>query len=78
MLERLRYEWTSTAGLPHARGLLTFRKEDDDDLFVLLFSRVLTGTLDATSRKAVAASGARTQARQDVRFYRDHMTGERS
>jgi RimJ/RimL family protein N-acetyltransferase len=78
MLERLRYEWTSTAGLPDARGLLTFRKEDDDDLFVELFSQVLTGTLDATSRREAAASGGRTQARQDVRFYRDHMTGERS
>ena len=78
MLERFRYEWTSTAGMPHARGLLTFREEDHDDLFVELFSRVLTGTLDATSRKEAAVSGARTQARQDVRFYREHMTGERS
>jgi RimJ/RimL family protein N-acetyltransferase len=78
MLERLRFEWTSAAGVPQRQGRLIFRQETDDEAFVDLFSRALAGTLDATSRKEAEASGAQAQARQDVRFYRDRMSGERS
>ena len=77
-LERSRYEWTPDGGMPAPSGRLTFRPEPDDEVFVGLFSRALTGTLDATSRKEAEASGARTQASQDVAFYRDHMVGQRS
>lgn len=78
VLERLRYEWRPAAGTPQASGQLTFRQETDDEVFVELFSRVLTGTLDATSRKQADASGAQAQARQDVSFYRARMDGQRS
>jgi len=78
MLERHRYEWTLAAGRPRAPGQLIFRQEPDDEIFVDLFSRALTGTLDATSRKAAETSGPHVQARQDVLFYREHMNGQRS
>jgi len=78
ILERIRFEWTPAAGLPRSAGGLRFRPEPDDEVFTGLFSRVLAGTLDATSRKTAAVSGARAQARRDVTFYRDHMLGQRS
>jgi RimJ/RimL family protein N-acetyltransferase len=77
MLERLRYEWTA-AGTPQPRGQLTFRQEPDDEVFVDLFSRTLTETLDATSRKEAELSGPEAQARRDVWFYRERMNGRRS
>jgi RimJ/RimL family protein N-acetyltransferase len=77
-LERLRYEWTTDAGLPSLEGRLTFRAEPDDEVFVDVLARVLAGTLDATSREQAARVGPRQQARQDVTFYRDHMRGDRS
>jgi RimJ/RimL family protein N-acetyltransferase len=78
MLERLRLEWTPASGVPQTTGRLTFRRESDDEVFADLFSRALAGTLDVTSRKEAEASGAQAQARQDVRFYRERMSGERS
>ncbi|MCX5387040.1 GNAT family N-acetyltransferase [Streptomyces sp. NBC_00083] len=77
-LERLRYEWTPAAGLPEPSGRLVFRAEPDDEVFVDLFHRVLADSLDATSRKEAERVGARTQARDDVAFYRDSMPGDRS
>ena len=77
-LERLRYEWTPRAGVPRPGGRLSFRPDDDDEVFADLFARVLTGTLDATSRNEAARIGRRNQARQDVRFYHEHMHGDRS
>jgi ribosomal protein S18 acetylase RimI-like enzyme len=76
-LERLRYEWRPGAGLPEPPGRLVLRAEPDDEVFIDLFRRVLTGTLDATSRRAAEGIGADAQARQDVAFYRDEMPGER-
>lgn len=55
-----------------------FRGEADDEVFAGLFRRVLADTLDATSRKGAEAAGPQTQARQDVKFYRESMLGERS
>lgn len=77
-LERLRYRWTPDAGLPSRTGSLTFRQEADDEVFAGLLSRVLTGTLDATSRRAAESAGVLAQARQDVRLYRDKMLGQRA
>jgi RimJ/RimL family protein N-acetyltransferase len=77
-LERLRYEWAAGSGLPDTTGRLVFRPEPDDDVFVEVLSRVLAGTLDATTRKEAARIGPRQQARQDVAFYRDSMHGARS
>jgi len=78
MLERLRYEWTPEAGVPQPAGRLTFRQEADDEVFVDLFDRTLSGTLDATSRKEAESSGSRAQAASDVAFYRERMSGQRS
>jgi GNAT superfamily N-acetyltransferase len=78
MLERLRYEWTPAVGVPQPAGRLTFRPEADDEVFVELFDRTLSGTLDATSRKEADASGSRAQAVSDVVFYRERMNGRRS
>ncbi len=77
-LERLRYRWTPDAGLPSRTGRLTFRQEADDEVFAGLLSRVLVGTLDATSRRAAESAGVLAQARQDVRMYRDMMLGQRA
>ena len=77
-LERLGYEWTPDAGLPSRTGRLTFRQEAADAVFAGLFSRVLLGTLDATSRRAAESAGPLAQARQDVRFYREKMLGQRA
>jgi RimJ/RimL family protein N-acetyltransferase len=77
-LERLRYQWAGDTGVPRPRRRLTFRPEPDDDVFADLFTRVLAGSLDATSRNEAARIGARRQARRDVRFYRNHMRGDRS
>ena len=77
-LERLRFEWTSEAGLPGTSGRLTFRAEPDDEVFVQLFRRVLAGSLDATSTRTASAVGAAAQARADVAFYRDKMAGDRA
>jgi ribosomal protein S18 acetylase RimI-like enzyme len=77
-LERLRYEWTPQAGLPPSPARLRFAAEPDDEVFVDLFRRVLTGTLDATSREQAGLAGAAAQARKDVAFYRDQMQGDRT
>jgi GNAT superfamily N-acetyltransferase len=77
-LERLRFEWTRDAGTPRRQNRLTFRAEADDEVFVGLFRRVLEGSLDATSRKTAATVGAEAQARLDVAFYRDKMSGDRA
>ncbi|MFI8460819.1 GNAT family N-acetyltransferase [Kitasatospora sp. NPDC085464] len=76
--ERLRYEWTPQAGRPEPSERLSFRAEPDDEVFVDLFRRVLTGTLDAASRREADRIGADAQARYDVAFYRETMLGERS
>jgi ribosomal protein S18 acetylase RimI-like enzyme len=77
-LERLRYEWTPQAGLPSPLARLRLVAEPDDEVFVDLFRRVLTGTLDATSREQAGLAGAAAQARKDVAFYRDQMQGDRA
>jgi RimJ/RimL family protein N-acetyltransferase len=78
VLERLRYEWKSSAGVPAASERLTFRAEPDDEVFVDLFQRVLEGSLDGSSTTEAAESGAEAYARADVEFYRDSMLGERT
>lgn len=77
-LERLRYEWTPRTVVPEPTGRLVFAAEPDDEVFVDLFRRVLTDTLDTDSRKEAESVGAEAQARGDVAFYRDTMPGDRS
>ena len=77
-LERLRFVWYPGQGIPEPQpGRLVFRREPDDEVFAELFRRVLTGTLDATTRNTAAAVGAAASARADVVFYRDRMRGDR-
>jgi RimJ/RimL family protein N-acetyltransferase len=75
-LERLRYEWTPDAGLPDNSGRLTFLPEPDDEVFWSALRRIADGSLDATTRKNIAAVGAERQAREDMDLYRG-MPGER-
>ncbi|MET8685466.1 GNAT family N-acetyltransferase [Streptomyces sp. NPDC004732] len=85
-VERLRYEWTPSDGLPAATtsaptpasARLEFHAEPDDEVFVGLFRGVLADTLDAASRQEADRIGAEAQARGDVAFYRDDMPGKRS
>ncbi|MFI0982035.1 GNAT family N-acetyltransferase [Streptomyces sp. NPDC021093] len=77
-LERLRYEWTPSTVLPKPTGGLVFTAEPDDEVFVDLFRRVLTDSLDTDSVKEAESVGAEVQARGDVEFYRDTMPGDRS
>ncbi|HWG23344.1 GNAT family N-acetyltransferase [Actinospica sp.] len=78
MLERLRFEWTTADGLIEPVTDLEFRPEPDDAVFVDLFTRALTGSLDTTSTREAAHIGAAEQARQDLVHLRDKMLGERS
>jgi hypothetical protein len=75
-LERLRYEWTPDTGLPDTSGRLTFLPEPDDEVFLSALRRIADGSLDATTRKNIAAFGAERQAREDMDLYRG-MPGER-
>ena len=77
-LERLRYEWTPAAGWPGPPERLVLRPEPDDEVFVHLLRRVLSGTLDTTSARAAAGIGAEAQAREDVAFYQEKMLGDRA
>jgi len=77
-LERLRYEWVPAGGLPDPPQQLALRPEPDDEVFTGLFTRVLAGSLDTTSRREADTIGAEAQARHDVAFYRDKMLGDRS
>lgn len=78
LLERLRFEWTPQDGLVEPIRELEFRAEPDDEVFVELFSRVLSGSLDTTSTREAAHVGAVEQARRDLVHLRDLMLGERS
>ncbi|MBR7831907.1 hypothetical protein KDL01_01465 [Actinospica durhamensis] len=78
LLERLRFEWTAADGLAEPGGELEFRAESDDAVFVDLFSRVLSESLDTTSTREAARVGSAEQARQDVAHLRDLMVGDRS
>jgi RimJ/RimL family protein N-acetyltransferase len=76
-LERLRYAWTPAAGVPGRPGRLTLRAEPDDDVFLDALRRVAAGSLDVTTRRAIAARGAERQARDDMQLYLD-MPGDRA
>ena len=78
LLERLRFEWTPEYGLDEPIRDLEFRAEPDDEVFVELFSRALSGSLDTTSTREAAQVGAVEQARRDLVHLRDLMLGERS
>ncbi|WP_299539186.1 GNAT family N-acetyltransferase [uncultured Streptomyces sp.] len=75
-VERLRLEWTPSAGLPAVRGLLTYTEGTDEE-FLDVFRRIAVGSLDAETRREVAALGAGAAARKEMDFYLD-CPGERA
>ncbi|MGW1989319.1 GNAT family N-acetyltransferase [Embleya sp. NPDC001921] len=67
-VERLRFEWSPDVGVPAGSGRLTFT-EADDDAFLAVFRRIAEGSLDAETRKGLAAHGPEVVARQEMDFY---------
>ena len=76
LVERYRYEWTPECGVPAAPGRLEFRPEPDDDVILDVFRRAHRSTLDAHTRRTIAASGLDAAAQQDV-DYLQRMPGPR-
>jgi GNAT superfamily N-acetyltransferase len=75
-LERIRFEWTTDAGLPRPSGRLALRPEPDDDVFLDVFRQIAVGSLDVITRREVAMLGADRQAREDMGIYLS-MPGDR-
>lgn len=76
VLRRLRYEWTADRTPPAAPERLVFRPEPDDEVFLGVFREVAEGSLDTTTRRAVAEHGVEKAARDDLEGYRG-MPGDR-
>ncbi|GAA1608739.1 GNAT family N-acetyltransferase [Kribbella sancticallisti] len=74
--ERLRYEWLPEYGLSARSTRLRFEPADDD-AFLDVFCRVIEGSLDASTRRAVARVGVEGSAKEDLEVYQS-MPGERS
>jgi RimJ/RimL family protein N-acetyltransferase len=70
-VERIQLAWTAGAPLPAGSGRLRLAAEPDDAVFLELFRRVATGSLDAATRRAVAASGVDAAASEELAFYRE-------
>ncbi|WP_020392026.1 GNAT family N-acetyltransferase [Kribbella catacumbae] len=75
LTERLRYEWTPSDGLP-ARSIRLRFEPADDDAFLDVFCRVIEGSLDAATARAVARVGVEGSAKEDLQVYKS-MPGER-
>lgn len=76
--ERIRFEWDARRPVPRLSERLRFRPEPDDEVFVDLFRRCLSGSLDVGCTREAALLGTDTQARSDVEFYRREMLGRRT
>ncbi|WP_328329126.1 GNAT family N-acetyltransferase [Kribbella sp. NBC_00382] len=76
LTERLRYEWTPADGLPARSTRLRFEPADDE-AFLDVFRRVIDGSLDASTARAVARVGVDGAAKEDLEIYQS-MPGERS
>jgi GNAT superfamily N-acetyltransferase len=74
--ERLRYEWRPEYGLPARSTRLRFEPADDE-AFLDVFRRVIEGSLDAATARAVARVGVDGAAKEDLEIYLS-MPGERS
>ncbi|WP_030762282.1 GNAT family N-acetyltransferase [Streptomyces sp. NRRL F-2664] len=75
-IERLRYEWTPTAGTPAPTGRLVFRDGTDEE-FLDAFVRLSDGSLDLHTQTELQSMDAQRLAREDVQFYLD-CPGERA
>ena len=67
-LERLHYEWTPDDQVPTSPQRLRFRAGDEQE-FLDLFEQAAVGTLDVTTRRALAVMDPAAQARDDYDFY---------
>jgi GNAT superfamily N-acetyltransferase len=76
LVERYRYEWTPECGEPAVPARLEFRPEPDDDVILDVFRRVHRSTLDAHTRRTIAASGLDAAAQEDLDYLR-RMPGPR-
>jgi len=74
-VERLQFEWTPDLGVPEPSSRLVFAQADDA-AFLAVFRRIAEGSLDASTRRGVAAHGAEDAARREMDFYLD-SPGER-
>ncbi|MFE3454744.1 GNAT family N-acetyltransferase [Nonomuraea sp. NPDC059194] len=69
-VERLRLEWTPDIPVPASSGRLRFTEATDEE-FLEVFRRIAVGSLDAETRRNVAALGAERAAREEMDFYLD-------
>ncbi len=76
-VERHVYLWTPAHGLPERPGRLEFRPEPEDAVFEEFFARAAQDSLDAHTRRAVAASGPEAAARAELALLRT-LPGPRS
>ncbi len=74
--ERSRYEWTPETALPPRSQRVVFVPCPDDEAFIDAFRRVSVGSLDAHTRRQVAAVGSEQAARQELASY-SMMMGSR-
>lgn len=70
LVERTRYTWTKTDGLPRSPGRLDFRPEPDDEVILDVLRRVHHGTLDEHALRDIARGGLDAAARTDLEFLR--------
>ncbi len=76
-VQRLQYEWRPADGVPTSSGRLVFSPEPDNAVMLDVFRRVAAGSLDAETRRNLAAVGAESTARKELAFYLD-APGDRS
>jgi RimJ/RimL family protein N-acetyltransferase len=70
-VQRLQYEWSPADGIPASSGRLVFRPDSDDAVMLGMFRRIAAGSLDAETRRNLAAVGAESTARKELAFYLD-------
>jgi GNAT superfamily N-acetyltransferase len=68
MVERFRYTWTPSCGLPERPGRLEFRPEPHDNVVLDVLRRVMEGTLDAHECRTAAEQGVDAAAREELQF----------
>ncbi|WP_052851216.1 GNAT family N-acetyltransferase [Streptomyces avicenniae] len=69
LVERYRYLWRPSDGLPERPGRLVFRPEPDDARILETLRRVHTVTLDGHARLAVEAGGVEQAAQEELDFF---------
>ncbi len=67
-IERLRYTWTPSAGVPDRPGRLEFRPEPDDGVVLDLLRRIHAATLDGHSQREALKGGADASAQDEMDF----------